>query len=142
MDSRTILKTIKNTAENATDKIKTALNTAADEVLLTDKEKTNRDLAVLAIKAGQYLSLGIATFLLLRNEDIRPGIAVAIGALFFEKGAAQVSKRVAKNDGFARHLEANYSHLTKLTSIFNPIVNAISKDAENLENRGKTLGKQ
>lgn len=142
MNSREILETIKDTAENVVDKTKAALSEAADEAILTEKEKANRDLAVLAIKGGQFLSLGIAAFLLLRNEDMRPGIAVAIGALFFEKGAAQVSKRVAKNDGFARHLEANYSHLTKLTSIFNPIVNAISKDAENLENRGKTLGKQ
>lgn len=121
---------------NLLDKMKDKLNDAVDELVLTDKEKEERETAMLFIKGGQYLLLALGVVLIIRNESYRGGIGTLLCALFFEKAVSQAAKAFG-DETTSRHIAGNYSSLTKLTNIFKPITDAIYRDTRNIEKRVK-----
>jgi hypothetical protein len=121
-------------ADKVVVKVEKIINSTANEDELSEREKNDRERTLLQIKSGQYFLLGVATIALLVRDDSRLGIALAFGALFFEKVAAALIEHKFMNADLSGYISANYSNLTRLSDVFNPVIYAISDDCKNLNN--------
>jgi len=134
MTQRNLLGKLKVKAFGAVDKTEKVINTAVKELDISEMEKNDRERTLLQIKSGQYFLLGVATLALLFAEGCRPGIILAFSALFFEKAVAALAKDRFKNESLAGYISDNYSKLTHLSDVFNPVIYGISDDCKDINN--------